>query len=101
MAVQPISVLVFTPTPTHPPIQGNRQRVFDICRAMLSVGADITLLHYATEGLDVEEVRRMREAWGNIEVVFPRGFVPQHSLVRYPAIDDWYDKSIGDAALKL
>ena len=39
MIKQPINVLAFTPTPTHPPIQGNRQRVYDICRAIQSTGA--------------------------------------------------------------
>jgi hypothetical protein len=43
----------------------------------------------------------MKEAWGSLDVVFPRGFAPQHSLVRYPAIDDWFDSSISDAALRL
>jgi glycosyltransferase involved in cell wall biosynthesis len=97
----PISVLVFTPTPTHPTIQGNRQRVFDICRAMQSMGAEITLLYYAIDGLDAKAAQRMKDAWGNLEVVFPRGFVPQHSLVRYPAVDDWFDDAIGESALRL
>lgn len=97
----PVSVLMFTPMPTHPAIQGNRQRAFDICRAIQSMGADITLLHYATEQLGANEIRQIREAWQDLEVVFPRNFVPQHSLVRYPAIDDWFDKSIGDAAMRL
>ncbi len=97
----PVRVLVFTPTPTHPPIQGNRQRVLDICRAIQSMGADITLLYYATEGLHPSEARQMREMWRNFEVVFPRSFAPQNSLVRYPAIDDWYDESIGRAATRL
>ncbi len=95
------SVLVFTPTPTHPPIQGNRQRVFDMCRAMQSVGAELTLLYYATEGVSADEARAMRETWGDIDVVFPRGFAPKHSLVRSPAIDDWYDPAIGDAVARL
>ncbi len=97
----PISVLVLTPTPTHPPVQGNRQRVFDICRAMQSMGANITLLYYAADGLDAVDAQRMKESWSNLEVVFPRGFVPRHSLARYPAIDDWYDESISVAAQRL
>lgn len=101
MVEPPISVLVFTPTPTHPTIQGNRQRVFDICRAMQSMGADITLLYYAIDGLDADGAQRMRDTWGSLEVVFPRGFVPQYSLVRYPAIDDWFDNAIGNCALHL
>lgn len=93
-----LNVLVFTPTPTHPTIQGNRQRVFDMCRAMQSLGAHITLLYYATEGVGPAAARQMRETWGNLEILFPRGFVHRRGFVRYHAIDDWYDDTI-DAAL--
>lgn len=97
----PLNVLVFTPTPTHPPVQGNRQRVFDMCRAIQSVGAELTVLYYSTEGISASDVRQMRESWGDIEVVFPRGFVPRQSLVRHPAIDDWYDESVTPAVVQL
>jgi len=100
-AARPLSVLVFTPTPTHPPVQGNRQRVFDICRALESVGARLTLLYYATESIGAAEARRMREAWGDIHIVFPRGVLHKQSLVRYPAIDDWYDEAITQAVAEL
>jgi hypothetical protein len=98
---RPLSVLIFTPTPTHPPIQGNRQRVFDICRALRSIGVKLTVLYYATESIAAGEARRMREAWGDVRIVFPRGVVHKHSLVRYPAIDDWYDESITQEVQKL
>lgn len=98
---KPVSVLVFTPVPTHPPTQGNRHRVFDMCRAMQSIGAELTVLHYATEGLGASDARGMRELWGDVEVVFPRGFAPKQSLARYPAIDDWFDPAIGEAAARL
>ncbi|HEY5049175.1 MAG TPA: glycosyltransferase family 4 protein [Rhizomicrobium sp.] len=62
------------------------------------MGAELTVLYYATEGLSASEARRMKEAWGSVEVVYPRGFVPRSSLVRCPAIDDWYDKAVGAAA---
>jgi glycosyltransferase involved in cell wall biosynthesis len=101
MTNRPISVLAFTPTPTHPPIQGNRQRVYDICRAMQSKGAHVTLLYYAIDGLDATSAREMRETWDQFEVVYPRGFVAQHRLARYPAIDDWYDDSISAAVRRL
>ena len=96
-----VNVLVFTPTPTHPPIQGNRQRVFDMCRAIQGMGANITLLHYATEGSSAAAVRQMREAWGDTELVFPSGFVHRRSLVRHFGIDDWFDDNISAAAANL
>ncbi|MGH6878963.1 MAG: hypothetical protein ACREHV_16515, partial [Rhizomicrobium sp.] len=98
---EPLNVLVFTPTPTHPPIQGNRQRVFDLCRAMQSAGAEVTVLHYATEGISPAAAREMREAWGDIEVVFPSGFVYGRSFVRWFGIDDWFDPKISIAAERL
>ncbi|HEX4078333.1 MAG TPA: glycosyltransferase [Rhizomicrobium sp.] len=97
----PLDVLVITPTPTHPAIQGNRQRVFEMCRAMESAGADVTLLYYATEAASAASAREMRTAWSRVEIVFPRNVVHGRSLVRYPAIDDWYDDEITAAALRL
>jgi hypothetical protein len=96
-----LSALVFTPTPTHPPIQGNRQRVFDICRALRSIGVDLTLVYYATESIGAAEALAMRDAWGDLHVIFPRGFVQKRSLVRYPAIDDWYDDTISETIERL
>lgn len=98
---EPVNVLVFTPTPTHPPTQGNRQRVFDMCRAMQGMGADITMLHYATEGVSAAAVRQMREAWGDLELVFPSGFVHRRSYVTRFGIDDWFDEKIATAAENL
>jgi polysaccharide biosynthesis protein PslH len=89
-----LNVLVFSPTPTHPTIQGNRQRVFDMCRAMQSVGAHVTLLYYATEGASPSSARQMRDTWDELQIVFPRGFVNRRGFVRHHAIDDWYDDSI-------
>ena len=97
----PLGVLVITPTPTHPAIQGNRQRVFEMCRAMQSAGADVTLLYYATESASAASVREMRAAWSGVEIVFPRNVVHARGLVRYPAIDDWYDDEITAAVLRL
>lgn len=96
-----LNVLVFSPTPTHPAIQGNRQRVFEMCRAMQSMGAKVTFLYYAREAITANSAREMRAAWGEMEVIFPRSLVNRHSLVRYPAIDDWYDDDITAAALRL
>ncbi|HEY6578842.1 MAG TPA: glycosyltransferase family 4 protein [Rhizomicrobium sp.] len=68
---------------------------------MQSAGASVTILYYATEGMGASEARRMRDVWGDLEVVFPRGFVPKQSLARYPAIDDWYDDAISQAVKRL
>jgi len=95
------SVLVFSPTPTHPAIQGNRQRVSDMCRAMQSMGAKVTLLYYATEPVSAEDALKMTAAWDAFEVIFPHTLEHRHSLVRHPAIDDWFDDEIAAAISRL
>jgi hypothetical protein len=97
----PLNVLVFSPTPTHPAIQGNRQRVSDICRAIQSMGAKVTLLYYATESISAEDALKMTAAWDAFEVVFPHSLEHRRSLVRHPAIDDWFDDEITAAVSRL
>lgn len=89
-----LNVLAFSPTPTHPPVQGNRQRVSDICRTMQTMGAKVTLLYYATEAITTEDALDMTASWDSFEVVYPRTLEHRRSLVRHPAIDDWYDSEI-------
>jgi hypothetical protein len=72
-----------------------------MCRAMQGMGADITMLHYATEGVSAAAVRQMRETWGDIELVFPSGFVHRRSFVTRYGIDDWFDDKIAVAAESL
>lgn len=95
------NVLVFSPTPTHPAIQGNRKRVFDMCRAIQSMGAKVTLLYYATEPLSAKDALEMTAAWDAFEVIFPHTLEHKHSLVRHPAIDDWFDDEIAAAISRL
>jgi hypothetical protein len=68
---------------------------------MQSVGANLTILYYSTEGISPSAARCMREAWGDIEVVFPGGFVHQRKFVNFNGIDDWYDDKISEAIQKL
>ena len=95
------NVLVFSPTPTHPAIQGNRQRVFDMCRAIQSMGAKVTLLYYATEPVSAKDALKMTAAWDSFEVMFPHTLEHRHSMVRHPAIDDWFDDEIASAVSRL
>lgn len=97
IANRPLNALVFTPTPTHPPIQGNRRRVGDICRAFQSVGAELTMLYYSTEGITALAARQMREQWGDLHVAFPTGLEHPRSFVQHFGIDDWYDGAISEA----
>jgi hypothetical protein len=97
----PLNVLVVSPTPTHPAIQGNRQRVSDICRAIQSMGAKVTLLYYATESISADDALKMNAAWDAFEVAFPHSLEHKRSLVRHPAIDDWFDDEISAAVSRL
>lgn len=96
-----VNALVFTPTPTSPCIQGNRRRVADICRAMQGAGAELTMLYYSTDGISPAAARQMREEWGELHVVFPRGFTHRRSFVQHYGIDDWYDDEISQMVQKL
>jgi glycosyltransferase involved in cell wall biosynthesis len=58
------------------------------------MGANVTLLYYAAESITADDARRMTAAWDAFEVTFPRSLEHKHSLVRHPAIDDWFDDEI-------
>ncbi|HEX4160544.1 MAG TPA: glycosyltransferase [Rhizomicrobium sp.] len=98
---RPVNVLVFTPTPTHPPIQGNRQRILEMCRALQCVGAELTMLYYVADGLSAAAAQQMRESWGDVEVLFTQGFSNRRTLVKHYAIDDWYDQRISGAIARI
>ena len=95
-----LSVLVVSPTPTHPQDYGNRKRIYEICKRLKSAGAQVHFLHYPSEAEWRGRVPRlaeaqMRAAWDSYVAAPPTR--PLHSS---PAgdvheIDEWWDPSIG------
>jgi len=41
--------LVLTPSPTHPQNFGNRNRIYNVCKAIKDRGVALDLLHYPSE----------------------------------------------------
>lgn len=55
------SILIVSPTPTHPATAGNRVRIAALADAMRQLGYDVDLLYLARESGDLDA---MRAAWG-------------------------------------
>lgn len=94
-------ILAIAPMPTHPAVQGNRQRAFDLCRSFQRRGAQITFLYWAAEGLDGNAADLMRAAWDDVVILPPDGFRERRSFGPFYGIDDWYDERIGGKIAKL
>lgn len=94
-------ILVIAPMPSHPAIQGSRQRAFDLCRAFQRRGAQITFLYWAAEGLGGDAHALMRRAWDDVVVVPLDDFRERRSFEPFFGIDDWYDEKIGREVEKL
>ena len=62
------SILIVSPTPTHPATAGNRVRIAALADAMSELGHDVHLLYLAREAGDLEA---MRAAWGERLTVVP------------------------------
>jgi glycosyltransferase involved in cell wall biosynthesis len=87
-------VLVITPTPTHPPTQGNRVRVAQVAGAMKAAGATVDLLYYAIDGSDQESIDAMRAAWDTLYLVPTGGFRPRRRHPGYWGLDDWVSPNL-------
>jgi glycosyltransferase involved in cell wall biosynthesis len=91
-------VLAITPTPSHPPTQGNRVRVTQICEGLKRRGAQVDLLYYAIDGMDEGWMHAMRAAWDALYVVPSGGFAPRRSHAACWGIDDWVSPALIEAA---
>jgi hypothetical protein len=92
-----MKVLVITPTPTHPPTQGNRVRVAQVCSGLKQRGARVDLLYYAIDGAEPQSIEAMRSAWDALYVVPMAGFRARR---KYPAcwgVDDWVSPALLEA----
>lgn len=94
-----LSVLVVSPTPTHPQDYGNRKRIFEICNRLKRAGAQVHFLHYPSEAEWRGQVPRladaqMRAAWDSYTIAPP--IRPLHNAPKGAVheIDEWWDPSI-------
>ncbi|MEQ1779746.1 MAG: glycosyltransferase [Hyphomonadaceae bacterium] len=96
-----LSVLVLSPTPTHPQDYGNRKRVYEVCSRLKRWGAKIHFVHYASEAEWRGNVPRahedaMRDAWDSYTTVPPSRQLHNSPKGDYHEIDEWWDPSIGN-----
>jgi glycosyltransferase involved in cell wall biosynthesis len=93
-------ILVLSPTPTAPTDQGNRKRIYAVCRELQRRGARIHFVFYPQEWwfdyLPDDLVREMARQWDSFHLL-P---ATRHTYTRPEAadyrIDEWWDDSIRD-----
>jgi len=95
-----LSVLVLSPTPTHPQDHGNRKRIYEVCSRLKRWGAKIHFVHYASEGDWRGNAPRAHEdamqgAWDSYTTVPPSRPLHTSPKGEYHEIDEWWDPSIG------
>lgn len=107
------SILMISPTPTHPATAGNRVRIAALAEAIGRLGYHLDLVYLTRESGDREA---MSAAWGNrLITVEHRPARPRrvHRLLRRLGrrlrldaayrfgIDDWYEPALDDAVRRL
>ena len=93
-------ILVLSPTPTAPTDQGNRKRIYAVCRELQRRGARIHFVFYPQEWwfdyLPDDLVREMSKQWDSFHLL-P---ATRHTYTRPEGadykIDEWWDDSIRD-----
>lgn len=93
-------ILVLSPTPTAPTDQGNRKRIYAVCRELQRRGARIHFVFYPQEWwfdyLPDDLVREMGKQWDSFHLL-P---TTRHTYTRPEGadykIDEWWDDSIRD-----
>lgn len=91
------TVLVISPTPSSPAIQGNRQRVRDFGRALKAAGMRVIFIYYATEGLSEASLVGMQAEWDHLIVVRPGANHQKRSFAAFYGIDDWCPPELVEA----
>jgi glycosyltransferase involved in cell wall biosynthesis len=96
-----LKVLVLSPTPTHPVDFGNRRRVFQVCRRIKSLGAEIHFVHYPAEAdwrhrLPAFDQRAMQAAWDAYYVCPVTRPLHADAVGADHGVDEWWDPSIAD-----
>jgi hypothetical protein len=56
-------ILVITPCPTHPTLEGNSRRIFNLMEALLSLGHDAHILYLPHFLFSLPDLSAMRQHW--------------------------------------
>jgi hypothetical protein len=98
-SLQETDILVLSPTPTYPSNQGNRKRIYAVCKALQQRGARIHFLHYPQDlvgHIPSQWYKEMTNQWDSFHSV------PTTRPVQAPAIgedhllDEWWDQGLED-----
>jgi glycosyltransferase involved in cell wall biosynthesis len=91
-------ILVLSPTPTHPPDQGNRKRIYAVCKELQARGARVHFVYYPQEWwfefLPHDLVQEMTAAWDSFHVVPTSRHTYNPPAGQDYTIDEWWDESI-------
>lgn len=95
-----VDILVLSPTPTAPTDQGNRKRIYAVCKELQRRGARIHFVFYPQEWwfdfLPDDLVREMASQWDSFHLLpATRHTYTKPEGVDYH-IDEWWDDSIRD-----
>ena len=88
-------ILIVSPIPSHPQLQGNSQRIFTLAKLLKSFGFPLHFVYYGMEGLSGQQRREMDEFWDEFYYISPNRAAPAPSYGDYYDIDDWFDDKVG------
>ncbi|HSI60260.1 MAG TPA: glycosyltransferase [Ideonella sp.] len=93
-------ILVLSPTPTSPTDQGNRKRIYAVCRELQRRGARIHFVYYPQEWwfdyLPDDLVREMGRQWDSFHLLPTTRQTYNRPAGDDYQIDEWWDDSIRD-----
>jgi glycosyltransferase involved in cell wall biosynthesis len=84
----PRSVLVVSPIPSHPAMQGNAARIQAVAVQLRARGIVPDFFYYGMEGLSPDQAEEMKRFWNRF--IFMKSLpLPQSSMARTWGLDDW------------
>ena len=84
----PLKVLVVSPVPSHPPVQGNSARILAFGGELKRRGVEADFLYYGMEGLSKEQAEVMIGFWHRFYFVRSQP-LQRPAFARSWGIDDW------------
>lgn len=94
-------VLIVSPIPSHPQIQGNSTRIFRLGRMWQLLGYRVHFLYFGLEGLTRKDEKDMRRCWDFFYYLAPVGVNSEPKNGDFFEIDEWYDDRVSQLAEKL
>ena len=96
----PLKVLVVSPIPSHPPVQGNSARILAFGSELRRRGMEADFLYYGMEGLSKEQAEVMIGFWHRFYFVRSQP-LRRATFARSWGIDDWCADQLCDTVRTL